>query len=481
MEDSSETMNPPVNSNLRDLILQKLSAAREQKLKQNRSTNSLLTSKSKTIPSNSNTWEEEKQVLVNLFEKSQNLVNQITLEKKDLQSINAQLEAKIKELENEVVRAKNRCENGFVEEIKRLELSCVEKDKKAKDDARKFAELEEKISDLNEMVREREKELEKLKKSLRGSKGFNEKVAQSLQEMKLEKEKSDKTLKVPERELQLMDEVNKQKALISQLRESKETKEKELRTQVQALTNENKQLKNTKSPLKNSDQSELLTELQKAYETIASYEKHKEDQKSLDELHFAELKKKNGEVSELLSEISELRHKILIFESKKYESELMIVRTDLHKAIAEKLHAKKLLICYIRSVQQLEKMLNERSATGEEDQVLRLENSRLNEENKGLVEAKLSQEEFYVEEIKKLQRKIDGLNGEVNELEGKVDACQKLRLKENNEEMKSWVLRNRQLQEVNRKLVESMGTGEAKQALVGKKRGGTLKEAVKIH
>lgn len=488
MEDSSETMNPSGNSNLRDLILQKLSAAREQKLKQNRSTNNLLSSKSKTITPNSSNWEEEKQVLVNLLEKSQTLVNQISIEKKSLESANSQLEEKvdilnqkIKELENEIVKVKNRCEKGFVEEIKRLETSCIEKDKKVKDDARKIAELEEKVLDLNEIVKEREKELEKLKKSARGSKGFNEKVTQNLQEMKFEKEKLDKTLKVPERESQLMDEVNKQKVLINQLRESKESKEKELKSQLQALSNENKQLKNNKSPLKNAEQSELFLELQKAYETIASFEKQREDQKLVDEIYFSELKKKNGEISELLSEISELRHKILVFESKKYESELMMVRTDLHKAIAEKLHAKKLLICYIRSVQQLEKMLNERSATGDEDQIMRLENSRLNEENKGLVEAKLKQEEFYVEEIKKLQRNIDDLTGEVKELEAKVDVCQKLRIKENNEEMKSWVLKNRHLQEMNKKLTESMGTGENKPVTVGKKRGGTMKEAVKIH
>lgn len=501
MEESSEMLNPSANSNLRDLILQKLSAAREQKLKQNRSSGNFLNNKN-SAAINSNNWEEEKQVLVSLFEKSQNLVNQVSLEKKNLEAANEHLEGKVKilkqkvkELESEVVKVKSKNEKGFADEVKRLETVCGEKDKKAKEDFKRITALEEKLQELTEVLKEKEKELEKLKKAARGSKGFTEKVGQSLLELKLEKEKYDKaldkTLKVPEKELQLMEEVNRQKALLSQVKESKESKEKELRNQIVALTLENKQLKMQKSPIKDMEQAEL----QKAYGTIASLEKQKEDQKpmqkdffdfynqqkSIDDLHFSEIKQKNSEISALHSEISELRHKLTVFESKKYENELISVRVDLHRALAEKSHAKKLLICYIRSVQQLEKMLNDRSANTAEDQPLKLENSRLNEENKGLVEAKAKQEEFYTEEVKKLQNIIDELNRVRAELEVKVDVCQKMRIKENNEELKSWIVRNRQLQELNKKMAESMGNGDSKPASAAKKRAGNIKESVKIH
>ena len=91
MEDSSEGLSAGTSSNLRDLIMQKLSAAREQKLKQNRSTNNLLGS-NKTVP----TWDDEKQALSTLVDKNQKIVTQLNEDKKNLEVINSDLLEKVK-------------------------------------------------------------------------------------------------------------------------------------------------------------------------------------------------------------------------------------------------------------------------------------------------------------------------------------------------------------------------------------------------
>lgn len=503
MEDSSEGLNAGGSSNLRDLIMQKLSAAREQKLKQNRSTNNLLGT-NKTVP----TWEVEKQALTSLIDKNQKIVAQLNEDKKNLEVINEDLLEKVKILTNEnrelkidlekIKKDKN--DKGNLEDPRKLEAIIHEKDRKIREEAKKNLILEEKVLELAENLKEKEKDLDKYKKG-RNSRGLNEKVAQNLADFKADKEKLDRILdknlvRDPNEELK------KLRSQLASLQESKDSKEKDLKDQISQILQENQKLKQ-KLENDRKDESSTSKSETKSYETLTSLElsleKLKEEpkdnklllstykdfqdfysrQKSIDELHFSELIQKNAEISSLLNEISELRQRLLIFESKKYENELSMVRGDLHKAIAERMHAKKLIICYIRNVQQLEKIINDRIGPDELDQLSKLELSRLNEENKSLVESKLKQEEFHKDEVKKLQETVDQLNSKVRELESKLDLFQKNRIKENNEEMKSWLIRNRQVQEISKKLVDSLGNIETKSQTTGKKRG--AKEAVKIH
>jgi hypothetical protein len=511
MEDSSDMLNSAGNSNLRDLIMQKLSAAREQKLKQNRSTNNLLKS-SKNDLSSASLWEDEKKMMNSLIEKSQNLVVQLNEDKKNLEVINEELAEKVKilEMENKELKIdleKNRREKnekGFNEEVKKLENAFNEKEKRFREEVKKNFALEEKVNELNEALREKEKEIEKFKKSGRNSRGFNERIAQNLADFKAEKDKIDRLI---ERNLtkEGIDEIMKLKSVISQLKESKEMKEKDLKEQIALILQENQSLKKKLETEKKDESDTTKSDTQKSYETLhsleSSLEKLKDDpkdsksllpsvqkdysdfynrQKSVDDLHFSELIQKNAEISSFLNEISELRHKLVVFESKKYENELRLVRSDLHKAIAERMHAKKLIICYIRNVQQLEKIINDRIGPDEVNQLAKLENLRLHEENNSLVESLAKKEEFHVNEIRNLQENIDSLHGKIRELEGKIDLLAKGRIKDANDDMKSWIVRNRQLQEINKKLVECCPSVDVKPQQVNKKRGNG-KETVKIH
>ena len=212
---------------------------------------------------------------------------------------------------------------------------------------------------------------------------------------------------------------------------------------------------------KNTDLKSYIQQIQKDFLDFS------QKMKTSEELHIGELVQKNQEISALQAEISELRYKIVVFESKKYENELMLVRSDLHKAVAERAHAKKLIISYIRSVQQLEKVISDRQDLDSVQQMFRNEVTRLNDENKSLVEAKKSREEFFENEIKQLQFTIDSQCVKIQELLNRIDATSKIRLKENTDEMKSWIVKNRQLQELNRRIVESMSNIDTKTAQSG--------------
>ena len=207
---------------------------------------------------------------------------------------------------------------------------------------------------------------------------------------------------------------------------------------------------------KSNDLKNLILQIQKDFSD--SFQKLK----SLEDIHIGELVQKNQEIISLQNEIAELRHKIVIFESKKYENELMLVRDDLHKAVAERIHAKKLIISYIRSVQQLERMIYEKIDSESIPQMYKLEVNRLNEENKSLVDAKSKQEEFLEKEIKQLQIINDGQGIKIQELENKIDSINKIKIKENTDEIKSWIIKNKQLQELNRRLIDSLSNIESK-------------------
>jgi chromosome segregation ATPase len=224
---------------------------------------------------------------------------------------------------------------------------------------------------------------------------------------------------------------------------------------------------------KTSTSSETLSQIQKNFQDFYIRQKSSED------LHMSELLSKNEEISSLLNEIADLRHKILIFEKKKYENELVLVRADLHKAVAERSHAKRLLVAYVRSVQQLEKMLNRQVDLDDLENVFKEQVARLNEENKSLVEAKVKQGQFYEQEIKNLQEVIDGLHEKIQDYEMTVDSMRKIRVKENTEEIKSWIIKNKQLQELNKRIVEGFSLIDLNKSegLIKKK----MKDSVKIH
>lgn len=574
MEDSSEVLNSSTNSNLRDLIMQKLAAAREQKLMQNHST-SHASPLSKTLPSAiSAPWEEEKQLLLSMLEKSQSSANQSNNDRKILDSQISQLSAQVKLLQKENKQKKlelerlwnkkpgDRTESYLIEELKKLEKISDEREKQYQEEIlglkeqvlkkneskenemrMEIVKLEEKLVGCMNELKEKEKELERGKKTVKTGK-TPQPIAQLL-EMKAEKEKLernlDRTIKMScEKEAQLSDEIVKLKTINSQLIEQQQIKEKEFKEKIsknlqeknetQSLINETVQkanndknywekekkcleqekmdlqrtLENLRSELKQSEGFSsfytLKSDLQRAAETISQqaavidqlkensshfldmvptkersgdlksiiiqmqkdFSECSQKSKASEELHIGELVQKNQEISILQSEISELRHKIVVFESKRYENELMLVRSDLHKAVAERAHAKKLIISYVRSVQQLEKMVHERQDIDSSQKMNSLEISRLNEENKSLLDAKLKQEEFFENEVKQLQGIIDGQCIKIQELENKIDAWSKIRLKENTDEMKSWIVKNRQLQELNRRIVENIGNVEMK-------------------
>ena len=172
-----------------------------------------------------------------------------------------------------------------------------------------------------------------------------------------------------------------------------------------------------------------------------------------------------------------------MFENKKYENELVLVRADLHKAVAERAHCKRLLVAYIRSVQHLEKTLKSQVEIEFDDieSVFNNEVQRLNEENKSLVEAKVKQEQFFQQEIKSLQEVIDGLHEKIQDYEMRVDSVQKMRVKENTEEVKSWIVKNKQLQELNRRIVEGFSELDQKNKDIGSGRKKLLNSSLKIY
>jgi myosin heavy subunit len=576
MEDSSEVLTSPGNSNLKDMIMQKLSAAREQKLKQNKSFSNLSNS-SKISPSIvvNSSWEEEKQLLLSMLEKSQTSATQSNYERRQLDAqivlLNNETKKLLKEnkeLKTELERLWNkkpedRTESILVEQLRKLENLADQREKQYKDEIAALKDqisiktdnkegvlkneiymLEQKINAYEENIKDKDKELEKLKKSLKNIKPTNNNNL--LNEIKSEKEKLernlDRTIKMScEKESQLSDEIVKLKTLNSQLTDQKEQKEKELKDQQATLsqeilslkkklfeygkkaTEEKSILEKEKSSiltaleaLKNDvKQSEVFStiialknDLQRANETIsqqnAMIEQLKEEAmhsldivptkektsdlkqivfslqkefsdysqklKASEDLHIGELLQKNNEITSLQTEISELRHKLIVFEGKKYENELMLIRGDLHKAIAERTHAKKLIISYIRSVQQLEKMLNDRQDPGGIPEMHRQQLSRLNEENNSLIESKKKQEEFYQNEIKYLESVIETQTGKIQELENKIDLNTKVKVKESTDEMKSWIVKNKQLQEINKRLVDTVSSYEIKNTQTGTKK-----------
>ena len=494
-------------------------------------------------------------------------INALTDQVKKLQNENKDLRNELERLWNK--RPEDRKESFLVEEFRKLENLSDERDKKFREEIASLKEqlyeknekkdiglrnemssLQEKIGNLEEILKDKEKEIENLKKTKLNPK--SSKLTKNTQssttiilELKSEKEKLernlDRTIKMScEKESQLSDEIIRLKTLTSSLSEQKDIKEKELKDRISLLLEEienfkqkileiEKKANNDKNLLqkeknsiqasfesleKNVKQSEAFStfytlkgDLQRANETICSQEAmieqlkeaafhtldfvptkekgsdvkqivaqlqkdfydYSQKQKSSEDLHNSELLSRNSEIINLQNEISELRHKILIFESKKYESELMIVRTDLHKAVAERSHAKKLIISYIRSVQVLEKMIHDKQDTESVSAMFKLEINRLNEENKSLVESKQSLEEFYQSEIKGLEAVCENLNTRIQELETKIDCVNKNRVKENTDELKSWILKNKQLQELNKRLVDTLALVENRPSGNGKK------------
>ena len=598
MEESSDVLNTSSNSNLRELIMQKLTAAREEKLKQNRSVSNL-SNYSKTTPavviSSGSPWEEEKQLLLSMLEKTQssansgnierklldNQINQLTSQVKALQQENKERKSELERLWNK--RPGDRAESFLVEELKKLESLSNDREKQLQQEIERLNEklqkkndnrenemklemikLEEKLLEYQENLKEKEKEIERLKRTAKSGKTSNtsntsntsSQMNAAVMELKSEKEKLernlDRTMKMAcEKESQLSDEIVKLKTLNSQLVEQRDLKDKELKERIEK---HNQEIINLKSKIseaakkaieekvqtdkdkanydkkihdlqysldnihKEDQQSEafstfhtLKDDLQRAFETISQREaeinrlketslqcldmiptKEKttdlksyiqqiqkdffdfsQKMKTSEELHIGELAQKNQEISTLQAEISELRHRIVVFDSKKYENELMLVRSDLHKAVAERAHAKKLIISYIRSVQQLEKMIYERQDIDSVQQMFSNEVNRLNDENKSLVEAKKGREEFFENESKQLQITIDSQCVKIQELENRIDATSKIRLKESNDEMKSWIVKNRQLQELNKRIIESMSNIDTKTAQSGSSRKST--------
>ena len=591
MDDSSDNLNSS-NSNLRDLIMQKLSAAREQKLKQNRSTSTISQSSkfSPPPPQIQSSGDEEKQLLLTLLEKSQASAIQSSQARKSLEAKISVLSDQVKKLTQDNLNLKqeldrylklnpnSKSEVLLLEEVKKLEILTNEREKKYKEEIKALNErirnllenqentckneviqMEEKVSNLFEVIKEKDREIERLKKNCIAPKvSTNEKILnQTLNELKKEKEKVERNLERSlqmscEKEAELSDEVLKHRTLLDLAQKSASQKEKELNGQISSISQE---LASTKRNLQetlnklvqeranfDSERNELKLaykmlqkdiksseafstfytlrgDLQRAQETIASLEAtvklkdtsisflesqprdkspdlkvslasiQKDFQefynynKASEDLHSSEILAKNEEISGLLQEISELRHRILVFENKKYENELVLVRADLHKAVAERAHCKRLLVAYIRSVQHLEKTLKSQVEIEFDDieNVFNNEVQRLNEENKSLVEAKVKQEQFFGQEIKNLQEVIDALHEKIQDYEMKVDSVMKMRVKENTEEIKSWIIKNKQLQELNKRIVEGFSVLDQKNKEINSGRKKLLNSSLKIY
>lgn len=170
-----------------------------------------------------------------------------------------------------------------------------------------------------------------------------------------------------------------------------------------------------------------------------------------------EIKKKHDEVSDY-------RDKLAVYEGKKFESEISTLRIDLHKALCEKSHAKRLIIAYVRSVQILEKMVSEKNSFSLDDQIatLQLENSRLQEENQSLIEICKKTTDNYDSEMKSLQNVIDNQFIKLQDFQAKTEGSSKARLKMISEQTHAWELRQKTLNELNKQLNTQVGFIEAK-------------------
>ncbi|CAG9328301.1 unnamed protein product [Blepharisma stoltei] len=217
--------------------------------------------------------------------------------------------------------------------------------------------------------------------------------------------------------------------------------------------------------IENTQSFENLAEIKNQLSGIHSeLEKLNQNTVAVNEAYSKEQTERDEEIYKLHNELTELRHKMSVYEGKKYESEISTLRIDLQKALSEKAHAKRLILAYVRSVQHLEKILSEKQSFSLDDQIatLQLENSRLQEENQSLVEARQKLSETYEAEMKQLQDLIDSQYLKIQDLQAKTEGSSKARLKMISEQTHAWELRQKTLHELNRQLHAHVGLIEAK-------------------
>ena len=113
-----------------------------------------------------------------------------------------------------------------------------------------------------------------------------------------------------------------------------------------------------------------------------------------------------SELSNIKIELSEQKDLNRDFLSKNYEETISELEQKLIYTNNELDHAKRNLIQYIQSVNNLEEMIRQSQGDiteNEEIQRLRLENIRLNEENTSIITSRKEMDEFYAKKINELE------------------------------------------------------------------------------
>lgn len=462
----SEIGSSTDNLSFRQLIMQKLSAARELKLKQSRSSSNTPDPKSHSsqITHSNNSWELEKQLLINMFEKSQQfasqtqqsfieerkiLETQIECLNMDLQKLalkNKEMERVIdkfkkvggdrveilKELQS-LDQTKEICTK---EEIEKLREELIEtKNKlilsqnglKLGDEKKKINEVEMLLNKVQNENAEKEFENQRLKDEIKSFKHASQKTNNFAfsAENNFGINENDSQIGILSKVL-----VDTQNLLVDQ--ESQFLKEREnWKNEKLMISEQIARINNDLNESKHLAEIEVLKQKIKEKDDQIAEFKNSPNKYSSD---LSDLKRTLTTISEeilniiksdnsLELEIDDYKKTIADLEYNSLHTENSNLRTQLKIALDEKNYAKRLVISYIKSIQRLEKIISEKATILIDDQIatLQLEMSRLDEENQGLVSALYQKQTTYESEIKNLQKIIEIQVNEIKDLKNKLE------------------------------------------------------------
>lgn len=192
-----------------------------------------------------------------------------------------------------------------------------------------------------------------------------------------------------------------------------------LRTQIKLKDEIINKLKDIENSDKRKERKDIRNILDRFKEVIEACEKqmanYARDQPGVNQLLLDLNNKHNKAEEELLAQLTtakqelyEQKEKMRLISEENYQEIINELESKLIYANNELDHAKRNLIEYINSLNELEDLIkdnqNNSISENEEVQRLRLENNRLNEENASLIDSKKHMDDHYSHEIERLKR-----------------------------------------------------------------------------
>ena len=191
-----------------------------------------------------------------------------------------------------------------------------------------------------------------------------------------------------------------------------------LRNQIQVKDSIIDKLKDIENSDKRKERKDIQKLLIKFKEVIASWEdqikQYSREQPGINQMLLELNSKHNKAEEEILhqlaaakQEIVNQKEKVRIISEQDYNEIIRDLQHQLMYSNNELDHAKRNLIEYITSLNQLEDLIKENQSLSisENDEIerLRLENHRLNEENSSLIESKKQIDKYFNDEVEKLK------------------------------------------------------------------------------